>query len=85
MVIVHCFEIQWFVVEFALGLVVREFVVGAAPFLSEGGPVYLCAFYSDCGRDRAGGGLEGFERPTFEVFSHGLTPVDDGAEDLNPF
>ena len=85
MMVIHCFESQWFVIVFALDLVAREVVVGAAPFLSEGGPVNLCAFCSDCGGDGAGGGVEGFRRPALEVFSHGFTPVDDGAEDLDVF
>lgn len=85
MMIVYCFESQWFVIVFAPGLVAREVVVGAAPFLSEGGPINLCTFYSDCGGDEAGRGVEGFRRPPLEVFSYGFTPVDDGAEDLNTF
>lgn len=85
MVIVHCFESQWFVVVHALDLVARELEVGAAPFLSESGPVNLCAFYPDCGRDGAGGGVESFRRPLLEVFSYGFTPVDDGSEDLDTF
>lgn len=65
MVIVNGFEIQLFIIGSALGLFVREFVVGAAPFLGESGPVNLCAFYSDCGRDGAGDGVEGLRIPTF--------------------
>ena len=68
---------------FALGLVAREFVVRAAPFLNEDGPVDLCAFHSDCGSDGRGARVEAFERSPFEVFGNGCTPVDDGAEDLS--
>ena len=67
---------------FALGLVACEVVVGAAPFLSEGGPVDFGAFQSDCGSDGRGAGVEGFERPPFEVFGDRAAPVNDGAEDL---
>ena len=80
--IVHRLEGQRFIVSFALGLVAREFVVGAAPLLSEGGPVDFCALDSDGGSDGRGAGVEGFEGPPFEIFGNGFAPVDDGAEDL---
>lgn len=43
----------------------------------------FCALSSDCGSDRRGARIEGFERPPFEVFGYSFTPVDDGAEDLS--
>ena len=81
--IVDRLEGQRFIVLFALGLVAREFVVGAAPLLSEGGPVDFCTVDSDGGSDGRGAGVEGFEGPSFEIFGNGLAPVDDGAEDLS--
>lgn len=81
--IVDGLESQGLILIFALGLVAREFVVGAAPFLGKGGPVDFCAFDPDGGGDGRGARVEGFEGPPFEVFGHGCTPVDDGAEDLS--
>ena len=68
-------------------MVAGEGVVGAAPFLGEGGPVDLCAFGSDCGSDGGGGrggggGVEGFKGMPLEIFDDGFAPIDDGAENL---
>lgn len=81
--VVYGLESQGFIVVFALGLVARELVIGAAPFLSESGPVDFCAFDSDCGSDGRGAGVESFDRPPLEGFGYTFTPVDDGAEDLD--
>ena len=81
--IIHGFETGGLIIVFALGLVAGEFIVGGAPFLSEGGPVDFCAFHSDGGGDGRGARVEGFEAAPFEVFGHGCAPVDNSAEDLN--
>lgn len=52
--IVHRLEGQGFINVFALGLVVREIVVGAAPFLSKGVPVDFGAFDADLNSDGGG-------------------------------
>ena len=64
-------------------MVAGEGVVGAAPFLGEGGPVDFCAFGSECGSDGGGGGgVEGFKGTPLEIFDDGFAPIDDGAENL---
>lgn len=80
--IVHRLESQRLIIVSALGLVARELVVGATPFLSEGWPVDFCAFCSDCSSDGRGAGVKGLEALPFQVFGYGFTPVDDGAEYL---
>ena len=52
--IIHCLEGQEFTSVFALGLVAREIVVGAAPFLGKGVPVDFGASYADLNSNGGG-------------------------------